>query len=333
MADTLWSQSYASFGWQDLFLTDPRGYQGIAETFAEPFMDRILLNSPISRIEYDADQGVAVTLDNGDIYSADRAIVTFSLGVLQSDLVTFSPSVPSSKQSAWDSFGMAHFAPILIKWPSDFWSVAEKETPRWYIFNDLGQHFHVAYNLDHADLLPGSLVWRMDVVSDYAQRIQSQSLEQTQRDIVEHLKLYFDAVPEPQDIAIGDWSENPYVRGAYMFWPPFTTMALQKEMQRDIDSLLFFAGEHTYPSENGYVHTAFISGTTAADEILAAEAASKTTFAVYRIRIASWSLALITVLVAFLLFVCLRRKSEKATMEIGGFESQKEAEEQELIEE
>lgn len=322
-------------------MTDPRGYQGIAETFAEPFMDRILLNSPIARIEYDADQGVVVTLDNGDIYRADRGIVSFSLGVLQSDLVTFSPPVPSSKQSAWSSFGMAHFAPILIKWPSDFWSVSGTETPRWYVFNDADNygHFPIAFNLDHSDLLPGSLVWRMDVVSDFAKQIQQQSLEETTSQIVEHLGRYFDDVPEPQDITIGDWSENPYVRGAYMFWPPSTTLKLQKEMQSAIDEVLFFCGEHTYPSENGYVHTAFWSGITAAEEVLTADATSSAVFAVYRIQFTMWSLTLIAVLMTLLSLSVIgwtwKRRSVKVLTEIkmDEYDSSMEAEQQELIKE
>jgi len=262
------SKSWEWFGWEDLFFTDPRGYQGIVQKLAEPFLDRVLLNSPIATIAYGADSGVTVTLDNGDTYSADHGIVSFSLGVLKSDLVTFSPPVPSAMQTAWNTFGMCHFAPILIKWPFDFWSQHGSQTPQWYVFNsDNYGYFPMANNLDHADLYPGSLTWRMDTVSDVAKQVQKLSVEQISSEIVAHLSQYFAVVPIPQEIVIGDWSENQYTQGAYAYWPPGTTLDMQDDMRQSIDNVLFFAGEHTYPYETGFMHTAYWSGVWAAQEI------------------------------------------------------------------
>ena len=83
---------------------------------------RIMLNSPITGIQYD-DNGVTVILENGtERITANYGIVTFPLGVLQSDTVDFDPPLPTWKREAILSFDVVDYTPILVKWPYDFWS-------------------------------------------------------------------------------------------------------------------------------------------------------------------------------------------------------------------
>eukprot|EP01083_Nonionella_stella_P212426 767165_1 len=266
-ADVLTVTSKELYGNQDLFVTDPRGFEGITKLVAIDFVDKIRLNAPVKTIAYDANNGVTVTLDNGEILSADYGIITFSLGVLQSDLVTFSPPVPTWKSNAWNTFGMSHFSPILIKWPYDFWS-ATAGTKWWYVLNDdrFGYYVNVM-NSGHPDLYQDSLIWRIDLVADVSISVQKQDIAQIQADIVTKVSLYFDNVPQPDDIIIQKWSENVYIRGSYMYWPPKSTLADQEEVKRNIDGVLYFAGEHTVP-DNGYVHSAYYSGINVAEEVL-----------------------------------------------------------------
>lgn len=58
-----------------------------------------MLNSTVEVIQYST-QGIKVTLRDGTVISADYAILTFSLGVLQNDDVIFQPALPSWKQEA-----------------------------------------------------------------------------------------------------------------------------------------------------------------------------------------------------------------------------------------
>eukprot|EP01084_Bolivina_argentea_P009926 18532_1 len=266
-ADVLTLRSKELYGDQDLFVTDSRGFQGITKLVATDFIDKIRLNAPIKTVAYDANEGVTVTLENGEMLSSNYGIITFSLGVLQSNLVTFSPPVPSWKSNAWNQFGMGHFSPILIKWPYDFWT-ATTGTKWWFVLNDdrFGYYIFVM-NLHHRDLYKNSLVWRIDVTADVSIQIQRQNLARIQSDIVTKLKRYFDNVPQPEEIFIQKWSENKYIRGSYMYWPPQSTSSAQREVTRNIDGVLHFAGEHTV-SDNGYVHSAYFSGINAADEVL-----------------------------------------------------------------
>eukprot|EP01084_Bolivina_argentea_P118595 210384_1 len=103
--------TYSAYGHDDLFITDSRGYQGIIKALANEFLnidnidqeEKIILNSPITRIQYN-ENGVTVTLENTTEYSAKYGIVTFSLGVLQSDIVEFIPNLPQWKMDSLLAF-------------------------------------------------------------------------------------------------------------------------------------------------------------------------------------------------------------------------------------
>jgi monoamine oxidase len=64
-----------------------------------------MLNSTVRIIRYDA-SGVEAQLESGKVLKAEYAIVTFSLGVLQSDEVVFEPRLPAWKVEAVESMTM-----------------------------------------------------------------------------------------------------------------------------------------------------------------------------------------------------------------------------------
>ena len=58
-----------------------------------------MLDSTVETIRYSKD-GVSVSLKDGTVLTADYALVTFSLGVLQNDDVVFEPDLPAWKTEA-----------------------------------------------------------------------------------------------------------------------------------------------------------------------------------------------------------------------------------------
>ena len=73
--------------------------------FAGDLENKLVLNAKVKSITYTS-SGVTVTTDTGSTYEGDYAIVTFSLGVLQRGLVTFTPEIPFWKRLAWSEFNM-----------------------------------------------------------------------------------------------------------------------------------------------------------------------------------------------------------------------------------
>ena len=95
------------FSEDNLLCIDQRGFKTIIQAEAAEFLkpSQVMLNSTVKTISY-SDSGVQVTLVNGKKLSADYALVTFSLGVLQNDDVSFEPALPDWKQEGIQSITM-----------------------------------------------------------------------------------------------------------------------------------------------------------------------------------------------------------------------------------
>lgn len=206
-------------------------------------------------------------------YSAKYGIVTFSLGVLQSDIVEFMPGLPPWKRDAILAVDMADYIPILVKWPYRFWNTTfiDNEPTEFILFNeDRFGFFTWVYNLDHPNLWNESLIWRFDVTMDLAQMVQYQSLNDTIKMIID-LKLshYFDDIPFPEDIFVADWKTNKYVQGSYSFGQVgFYYDECKSKIRWPLKKSLFFAGEVLNDFDYGFVHTAWLSGQYTANTIL-----------------------------------------------------------------
>lgn len=95
------------FSEDNLLCIDQRGFKTIIQAEASEFLkpSQLMLNSTVKGISY-SNAGVEVTLTNGKKLTADYALVTFSVGVLQNDDVAFSPPLPDWKQEAIQSINM-----------------------------------------------------------------------------------------------------------------------------------------------------------------------------------------------------------------------------------
>jgi polyamine oxidase len=74
---------------------DQRGFKTLILREADEFLSvqQRLLNATVRTVAHSQD-GVTITLVNGTTLSADYALCTFSLGVLQNDDVQFQPLLP-----------------------------------------------------------------------------------------------------------------------------------------------------------------------------------------------------------------------------------------------
>jgi polyamine oxidase len=106
------------------FVFDQRGFnhfiKGEASTFLKPNDRRLLLNTQVTNITYSG-QGVQIHNHDGSCIQTEYAICTFSLGVLQNDIVSFHPQLPVWKQTAINKFNMATYTKIFMQFPETFW--------------------------------------------------------------------------------------------------------------------------------------------------------------------------------------------------------------------
>lgn len=119
----------SDIGWGEHFVVDQRGYdlvtRHLASKYLDPEDDRLVLSSPISKVLH-SEEGVMIHTANGTCYSADYAICTFSLGVLQQAInykapVVFSPDFPTWKKESIVSNVMGIYTKIFYQFDRVFW--------------------------------------------------------------------------------------------------------------------------------------------------------------------------------------------------------------------
>ena len=111
------------FSDHDNLVIDQRGFNFIFEQEASTFLQegdpRLLLNTQVTNISY-FDDGVTIYNKDGSCVQADYAICTFSLGVLQNDMVTFEPDLPVWKRTSIYKFTMATYTKIFLQFNESF---------------------------------------------------------------------------------------------------------------------------------------------------------------------------------------------------------------------
>lgn len=176
----------------DLFITDQRGIWTLFSDFYSSFEEKILLNKTVSKIKYN-DEGVEVSTADGETFTADYALCTFSTGVLNSGLVQFDPDLPDWKKEAIFRLKLVYYTKIFIKFPSDFWDDTEwilhlsaQNTGHYPLFNDL----------DRSGLFPGSTSLLAIVTGDESLRVEAQDDSKTMEEVMQVMRnMYGPSIP------------------------------------------------------------------------------------------------------------------------------------------
>ncbi|GLJ18931.1 hypothetical protein SUGI_0338570 [Cryptomeria japonica] len=104
--------TFEEFGEDEYFIADSRGYEYIVHRIAQEFLHSA--NGSISnpRLKLNKD---------GTVYTAENAIVSVSVGVLQTKLIELKPDLPLWKLMAIYKWDLVIYCKIFMKFPSKFW--------------------------------------------------------------------------------------------------------------------------------------------------------------------------------------------------------------------
>ena len=265
------------FGETGRIITDQRGSEHLVRCVADNFNltgsdQRLHLNTLVKEIKWNG-ECVCVTAKQGTgkrRYCAKYAVSTVSIGELQSDesVLRFDPPLPKWKRDAINKFGMTHVLRVFVKFNYSFWDQVlfidrfDKIRGRYPTFQPLDSPSYGIQTPQPAHVL---LFTVLDKMADI---VLAQPLEKTKEEILDVLQSVYPKalIPEPEDIMITKWKEDPLFRGTSVTYPVGVT-------DRDYDDLsatigrLHFSGSATHKTCGGILQGAYFAGKRSGEEI------------------------------------------------------------------
>ncbi|KAM5344444.1 hypothetical protein ACJ41O_012980 [Fusarium nematophilum] len=254
--------TFKHFSDETNLVIDQRGFntfvKGEAYTFLTPDDERLLLNTTVKKIRYSA-KGVKVVTEDGGCVEADYAICTFSVGVLQNEVVEFKPKLPRWKREAIEQFQMGTYTKIFMQFNETFWP----EEMEFFLYADPEQrgYYPLFQSASAPGFLEGSNILFGTVVASQAYEVEAQTDEKTKEEVMEVLQAMFPDkdIPEPLDFMYPRWSLEEWAFGSYSNWPVGMTLEKHQNLRANVDRL-WFAGEANSAEFFGYLQGAWTEG-------------------------------------------------------------------------
>ena len=150
---------------------------------------------------------------------------------------------------------MGYYLKIFIDFPRRFWT---KNVDYILRTDDRRGYFPVIQPIGSVIGCPNMIL--MTVVDSLVIRISTQSEEKTKDDIMNVLReFYGNNIPEPKEILIPTWYNDPLYRGMFSN----THFGLTKQHKDDLaqpDGNLYFSGEAISQDFSGYLEGAYCTG-------------------------------------------------------------------------
>lgn len=214
---------------------------------------------------------VEVVSVNGEIFEAEKVLVTVPVSVLKSRKIVFDPPLVSYG-NALEDIEMGSAIKFLFEFEASFWEegkfAGRKMEQMSFMFSDAKVPTWWTQLPNKVPLLTG---WLAGPSLDKMQRDDYTLLE----DAVESLAYIFNCHVEQihrltKASRVVNWKQDPYAGGAYAYTTLKTESALEV-LLTPVDQTIFLAGEAYYQgSEMGTVEAALASGEEAARKILEA---------------------------------------------------------------
>jgi monoamine oxidase len=257
------------------------GYARLPQALAERFGQvggTLRLNAAVERITWSAGR-VEAKVKAGETISAQQAVITLPLGVLQANSVHFTPS-PAAILDHADRMAMGQVCRINLIFKRRWWTTLDH--PQQEALQQLSfllpterhstrdPHFDVFWT-GHPSPGPVLTAWCGGPSAGRFDKLSSHAIAHIAcRDLARIFKLTEDDVLNE---LIGhesqNWQHDPLALGAYS-WVPVGAIDASAKMCEPVADTLYFAGEHTDTTGHwGTVHGALRSGIRAARQVLA----------------------------------------------------------------
>jgi monoamine oxidase len=228
---------------------------GFFERFIVPeISDKIVLNQPITAINYETGKVILQTADN-ETYEADKVLVTIPIKILQNRQIDFQPALPSEKTEAIDKVFMGDGIKIFIEFKEKFY-------PDMLAFGNIFQA------LNEEEKFVYDAAFRKDsnkhILGLFAINEKATPYTQlnTEDEIINKLLRELDEIFEGRATTnyvkhiIQNWSKEPFIQGAYSYSFDGNQNRIVKTIAAPVMDRIYFAGEALSVDNQAMVHGA-----------------------------------------------------------------------------
>ncbi|THD83590.1 NAD(P)/FAD-dependent oxidoreductase [Aliigemmobacter aestuarii] len=208
-------------------------------------------------------QGIELRLKDGTSMTADHAVVTVPLGVLQSGSIAFGEALKGDRQRALSLLKMGTLNKCWLRFDRTAWP----EDVDWIEW--LGPEDGAWAQWLSLTRVAGAPVLLAFHGGAKARQIEGRTDDAIRAEAHDALRAMFGTrFPAPRAAQISRWSRDPLSFGAYSFNATGCTPATRRALAgTDWGGRLVFAGEACEPHYHGTAHGAVLSGRAAARSI------------------------------------------------------------------
>ena len=248
------SHNYISSFYSEWKFKNSTWFDFFAQFIVPEIADKIVLNKPITEINYQGDK-VLLSTGNNETFEADKVLVTTPVKTLQNEQITFQPSLPTDKKEALDKIFMGDGIKIFIEFKEKFY-------PDILAFGNILQAlneeekfvYDAAFRKDSSKHILG-----LFAINDKANAYTKLNSEQEMIDkFMAELDEMFDgkATANYVNHIIQNWSKEPYIQGAYSYSFEGNQERIVATINEPILNKVYFAGEALSIKNQAMVHGA-----------------------------------------------------------------------------
>lgn len=240
------------------------GAQTIAIEMARELGDRVMLDSPVTAVDWDA---AGARVRTGDHVVSARHLVIAVPPPLASR-IRYSPGLPGDRDQLIQRMPMGRVIKINVVYPEPFWRADGWSGQANSDTRPLGTVFDNTPHASPSDgAVPGVLVGFLE--GRHADRASRVTAADRRAQVLEDLAGYFGPrALDPVDYIERDWAEEEYSRGCYgAFAAPGTLTRFGPHLRRPVGPI-HWAGTETATRWAGYMDGAVESGRRVAGEIV-----------------------------------------------------------------
>lgn len=241
----------------------PGGYWSIFDKRSEHKNIEYILNAKVIEVnQKDHWKKPFVILEDGNKYSAEYILVTVPLGVLKKNIIKFSPLLSPRKQIAINNLGFGSLEKVVVQFSHAFW----KDFSLFKVIDNPVKFLSYAINY-HKVSGKNTLIFLVGGEGQSFKKYYTASEEDFKKAILDTLiPLFPEEEIKIEMIHWTKWHIDPFSYGSYSSFDMNSSKSLVEEFSNNEDKV-YFAGEHTHPTDFETVAGAYGSGIRAAKQI------------------------------------------------------------------